>query len=283
MKIGFIDYDLNNYHANKFLSIFGKELAGESLQVVAAWESNPTGEDWCAKNGIKRAASAEEVVAAADAVMIIAPDFIEHHLELARPALESKKPVFLDKQLATQLDDAREIVRIAEKHTTPIMSSTSLRFAVEMEELVKKAPGPYATVMARGFGKWHGYACHTVTPALRLFGTGAKRLVDTGRGGVRMVTLDDGERRCTIEMREAENQDAITPWQFGVLVGNQYEFVTVTQYHEFYVNEMRETIQFFKTGKSPISTREMLMTVAIENLSDESIRCGGKWLDVACE
>lgn len=78
-------------------------------------------------------------------------------------------------------------------------------------------------------------------------------------------------------MLARRTRDAVIPWQFGVLVGNQYEFVTVTKYHEFYVNEMRETIRFFKTRQSPVSTKEMLMTVAVENAADESVEGGGEW------
>jgi hypothetical protein len=280
MKIGFLDHHLNNYHANKFLGLFRKELAGEKIEVVAAFETHPEGEDWCAANGVKRAGSIQEVVDAADYIMAIAPDDVDAHLELARPAIEAKKPVFLDKSLSSELDDAREIVRLAEKHGTPIMTSSSLRFAVEVEELVSRTPGPYETVYTRGLGKWRGYATHTVFPALRLFGSNVKRLIDTGTATARLVTLDDGKRRCTIDVRFADNQDQVANWNFGVLKGDTYDVVTITKYHEFYWNLMKEAVEFFKTGKAPLSTQEMLMAVAVEVLAEESQKRGGEWVEV---
>lgn len=280
MKIGFLDHHLNNYHADKFLGLFRNELAAEKIDVVAAFETHPEGEDWCAKNGVRRAASVDEVVAAADCIMVIAPDNVDAHLALARPALEAKKPVFLDKSLSSSLEDAREIVRLSEQHGAPIMSASSLRFAVELEELVARTPAPYETVYTRGLGVWRGYATHTVCPALRLFGNHVKRLTDTGTPDTRMVTLDNGERRCTIEVRHADNQDAVANWNFGVLKDNVYDTVTITKYHEFYLNLMKEAVQFFKTRKAPLDTNEMLLAVAVEVLADESQKRGGEWVEV---
>ena len=61
MKIGFVDHHLNNFHANKFLELLRGPLAGLGATVTAAWESDPTGEDWCAKHDVPRANSAAAV------------------------------------------------------------------------------------------------------------------------------------------------------------------------------------------------------------------------------
>lgn len=280
MRIGFLDHHLNNYHANKFLSILNGELAAEGAKVVIAYESDAEGEDWCAKNGVKRASSPEEVLAESDAIMNLAPDNPESHLPLAREVLKSGKTMFFDKSLAKSLEDAREIVAVAKKHNAPIMSSSSLRFALEVEELIARSPAPYEAVFGRGFGKWRGYATHTVGPVLRLFGTGVKRVIDTGTAGARMVTLDDGRRRATVELREAENQDEACPWVFGALKGERYEFTGITKYHEFYANLQKEILAFFKSGKAPLSTDEMLLTVAVEAAAEESMKRGGEWIDI---
>ena len=132
----------------------------------------------------------------------------------------------------------------------------------------------------RGFGPLRGYGCHTVAPALRLFGSRAKRLIDTGRNGTRLITLDDGTRRAFIEMHEAENQAEISPWQMGALVGKRYEVVTITKYDEFYANLMKEAVKFFKTRQSPISPEEQLLGVAVECAADDSASKGGAWVDL---
>ena len=228
MKIGFIDHHLNNYHADVFLKLLRGETEGGDAEVALAYECAPAGDDWCAKNGVARAASAAEVVAGSDAVIVLAPDNIGEHLKLSREALASGKPTLIDKMLSTSLEDARAIVALAAKGGTPIMSSSSLRFAVEVEEIAAKAGGRADAVFARGFGKFPGYSIHSIAPALRLLGgRRIRRVIDTGADSVRLVTLDDGVRRTLIEVRESENQQEATPWAVGVLVNGRYE-VSVT-------------------------------------------------------
>ncbi|MGB9693151.1 MAG: hypothetical protein ACPL7D_13400, partial [Candidatus Sumerlaeaceae bacterium] len=70
MRIGFIDHHLANFHADTFVRLLRSGCYG-AVEVVAAYEVKPFGEeDWCAKQGVQRANSAEEVVAESDAVMV---------------------------------------------------------------------------------------------------------------------------------------------------------------------------------------------------------------------
>src|SRR5690606_18794550 len=96
MKIGFLDYKLNNYHMKKFHGLLTGPVGNGRISIVAASELEPTdeGRDWCAQNGIPCLASAEEVIAASDALLVLAPNNPETHLAVARPALASGKPVF---------------------------------------------------------------------------------------------------------------------------------------------------------------------------------------------
>lgn len=170
MRLGFVDHHLNNFHANKFLSLLHGPLAEEGARIEAAWESHPAGEDWCVRNGIPRAGSAAEVAAACDAVMVLAPDNTEAHLELCTQVLPAGKPVVVDKFLAPALDEARAIVRLAEEHGAPIFSASALRFAVELEAALESAEAPPAEAFARGMGDWGGYGVHTLSLLLRALG-----------------------------------------------------------------------------------------------------------------
>jgi predicted dehydrogenase len=280
MKIGFIDHHLNNYHANVFHKLLTGTVGGGEVEIVAAWESNPAGEDWCATFKVPRVESCAGVIDKSDAIVVLAPDSLDAHLELATPALESGKPVLIDKILSTNLADARKIVDLAEKYETPLMSSSSLRFSVELEEALTRVTGPVEAVFSRGFGNWSGYSIHTIAPALRLLGGRVRRVIDTGDAKARIVTVDTGSGRALIEVREAENQQEAAPWQLGMLSGNRYEVVTVRLFEEFYANLMRETVKFFKTGKSPVSTGEMLDSVVVLTAAEESLAQGCKWIEV---
>ena len=286
MKVGFLDHHLNNYHANKFHALLtgevGKEAGG--VEIVAAWESHPEGDDWCAAKGVYRASSAAEVVEKSDAILILAPDNTEVHLALAGEALTSGKPLFFDKALASTLEDSREIIRRAQEHKTPFMSASSLRFSVELEELLGRiGDRPIDGIFSRGFARWRGYSVHTISPAIRLLaGDRVKRVIDTSKGGpARLVTLDTASgRRVYIEVRESENQYEATPWQVGVLVEGRYEVVTVSKFDEFYANLMRQVVRFFQTRQSPVPVEEQIEILAVELAAEESVQKGSQWVDV---
>ncbi len=283
MKVGFIDHHLANYHANKFLSIFREGKAGADIEIVSAYESNPEGdEDWCAKNNVPRASSPAEVIEKSEAILVLAPDNIDAHITLTKDAVQSKKPVFIDKVLAETVEDARTIISTAQSAGTPIMSSSSLRFSVELEQLISLVgDGPHEQVFSRGFGKWRQYAVHTIQPALRLLGGRVKRVIDTGKGTSHVITIENSEgRRAHIDLRLSENQMESTPWQLGLLHHNNYELITVKQFDEFYVNLAKQMVKFFQTRQSPVPVEEMLDQVIVEVSADSSFQNGGQWVDV---
>lgn len=283
MKVGFIDHHLANYHANKFLRIFREGKAGADVEVACAYESHPEGdEDWCGKNNVPRAASPAEVIERSDAILVLAPDNIEAHIELSKDVLQSGKPVFVDKVLAETIDEARIIISSAKAAGSPIMSSSSLRFSVELEQLISLVgEGPHDQVFSRGFGKWRQYAVHTIQPALRLMGGRVKRVIDTGKDTSHVITIENDQgHRAHMDLRLSDNQMESTPWQVGLLHHNNYELITIKQFDEFYVNLAKQMIKFFQTGQSPVPVEEMLDVVIVEVCANNSFINGGQWVDV---
>ncbi|MFA6470695.1 MAG: Gfo/Idh/MocA family oxidoreductase [Candidatus Latescibacterota bacterium] len=62
-------------------------------------------------------------------------------LELARPALEMGKPVFINRPFAGTIADAEELVRLAKAYNAPLMSASTLEFnpvVVEMQKFAKE-------------------------------------------------------------------------------------------------------------------------------------------------
>ncbi len=280
MKIGFVDHHLNNYHANKFLTLLRGPLADLGAEVTSAWESDPTGEDWCAKNGIARAESAAAVARGSDAVIVLAPDNIDAHLSLCRQVLPAGKPTMVDKFLAPTLAEARLIVDDAERHGVRLLSASGLRFAVELGTALSGGEGRPAEAFARGMGEWAGYGVHTLALLFALLGPGVRRLIDTGRDGSACLTLDWGDRRGWVEVRSAENQWEAFPWQFGFRREQRYVTETVKEFDGFYANLMRETVAFFQTGESAVSTAEMVETVAVLEAAARSRAAGGEWVEL---
>lgn len=279
LRIGFVDHHLNNFHANTFLRLLHEDLAAEGARVVAAWESHPTGEDWCAKHGVERKGSIAEVVGAVDAVMVLAPDHLADHLALCEQVLPAGKPTFIDKLLSPSLADAQKIVALAQQHGTPITCSSALRFAVELEAMLPQLGGTPSEAFARGMGEWMGYGVHTVALVVGLMGTGAARVADVGTPSSRFLAIEyaDG-RRATVEVRDSENMWNVFPWTFGAKVDNTYHVETVKDYNGFYRNLMERVVRFFQTGQSPVTAQEALEIVHILDASNRSQQAGGAWV-----
>jgi len=278
-RAGFVDHHLNNFHADKFLSLFRGPLACQEVEIAFAWESDPAGDDWCAQNGVKRLNSPEEVAQAADGVMILAPDNIEEHLKLCRRVFPARKPTFVDKFLAPCLAEAREIVRLSKDNGTPIASSSALRYAVELEAALGQIKETPTEMYARGMGNWGGYGVHTVAMVLRVMGASPKRLIDTGTPTARTITLDYGDgRRAHLDVRTAANEWEVFPWQFGIRAGDRYTCSTIADYDGFYANEMKAVAAFLKSGQPGVPVEEALMMVAILEGASCSQQAGGEWI-----
>jgi len=279
MKIAFIDHHLNNFHSDKFLGLFRNELAGKGIEVTVAWESDPTGDDWCEKNGVKRAASIEEAMQEVDGVIVLAPDNLEEHLALCERVLPFGKPTVIDKFLAPSVKDSDKIIALADKYNTPIHSASSLRYAVELLAALPNIEKPVADVSIRGFGYWMIYGVHTVAMATRLMGPGLKRLIDTGTPTSRIITLDYGHgRKALIECRDGENAPEPFNWRFAAKSGDKYVTGDIADYAGFYQNMIADASDFLLSGKDEMSiveARDLVMVLEGANLSQER---GGVWV-----
>lgn len=279
MRVGFVDHHLNNYHADKFLALLRGPLKDLGAEVTGAWESDPVGEDWCAKNAVPRLGSAREVAEQSDAVIILAPDNIDNHPKLCRDVLPFGKPTAIDKALAFNLADAKEIVELANRHNTPITSSSALAFAVELEEMLPQVTNTPLEVWATGMGEWKNYGLHTLSMVLRIMGPGIKRLIDTGADSSRMVTLDYGDRKAFVMVRWSDNMWEAFPWVLGIRLSHEkFLQTTIRDYDGFYANLMRHVIEFFKTGEGGFLGELAMELVAVLESADRSRALDGSWV-----
>jgi len=124
--------------------------------------------------------SIEEVYEGID-LLFIADCFTEgkDHLELAGPGLKKGIPTFVDKPLAYTLKDAREIVRLAEEHGAPLLSSSLLRLSPDADRFRARFAEiePVVLGVVRGAvgvnGNLQGIF-HVLSLAQNLFGSGVE-------------------------------------------------------------------------------------------------------------
>ncbi|MEK3888785.1 hypothetical protein [Bacillus sp. FSL K6-3431] len=111
-RIGFIDYYLDEWHANNYPAWIKEnaKAAQRNYDVVYAWaevdQPNPNSLDtasWCSQNQVQALSSIEQLVEKSDCIMVLSPDHPEHHERLARLPLMSGKPVYIDKTFSPDL------------------------------------------------------------------------------------------------------------------------------------------------------------------------------------
>jgi len=206
VRIGIVDTDTS--HAVEFarrLNHIGipEEQWVDGVKIVAAWtepsaivpeerhrEYNRILQE---ELGVRFVDSLDELRKSVDAVMVLSQDG-SVHLARTKPFLEAGMAVFVDKPFACSLSDALRMVDIAAKHNAPLFSSSSLRYALEVQKVHEQATQWGKVVAADTFslapthpknpGLFH-YGIHGVETLFALMGKGCRR--------VRCVYHDDGE------------------------------------------------------------------------------------------
>ena len=144
LKVGIVTVEPHGWPWLRVLTKFMRE----EISVTTVWDYDEARARRFAKEyGIPQIAQKlEDMLGEVDAVLIAGgrrPPGEERawginrddHLSLARPFLENGIPVMIDKPLADSVDDAVEIIRLAQANNTPFMSCSANRYAPEVVAL----------------------------------------------------------------------------------------------------------------------------------------------------
>ena len=156
--------------------------------------------------GVKVTLDFDEAIADCDAIMMEIND-PAYHLDYFKRLANLGKPIFLDKPMAANVAESREIMDLARRYGTRVWSGSSLPFSPAIKAAMEKTNGQ-PVVIGSCFGAmgtapagdsliWYGV--HSFEMLQRLMGTGAKlvRSIDTDVSVVTSVDYADGHcGRC---------------------------------------------------------------------------------------
>lgn len=227
------------------------------------------------KLGVEIVDSIEELLTKADFVLLETNDG-KPHLEQALLVMKAGKPMFIDKPVAASLTDTIAIYDAAKKYRVPVFSSSSLRYMENVQDVVKGKIGSVLgadTFSPATVEKTHPdlfwYGIHGVEILFTVMGTGCKQVVRISTNDTDIVvgTWKDG-RIGTFRGTRTGKHD------YG---GTAYGAKGNLSLGPFkgYDNLLVQIINFFRTGKLPVTPEETLEIYAFMEAADQSRRHGG--------
>ena len=277
IKVGFIDYFLDEWHANEYPNLFAQQ--SDNVKVTCAYghiqppmEGKISNEEWAEKKGIELKKTIEDVIADSDCLVVLSPDNPEMHEELCKLPLSSGKRTYVDKTFATSKAEAERIFENADKNNTKCYSSSALFFADEYQNLNTKA---ITSVQTMGSGVFSNYAIHQVEPIVKVMGPGAKRVMCVGTiTPAFVIEYADG--------RQARfSHFTCTPFTMSISYSDKPEHSHLKVESNFFGNCIKSMINFFETGEIPVAHENTIEVIAILEAATKALAKPFEWVELA--
>lgn len=266
-RIGFVDFRLENFHANVYLKAVREDLAPHGFSVAGCLALDEAdGRAWAARNQVPWFADPAELDRHVDCYAVLAPSNPEVHLDLCRMVFPFGKPTYVDKTFAPDLATARRIFALADRHRTPVQTSSALRYTNVQDTL--RAPGaePVLHLVAwGGGGSFAEYAIHPVELAVSCLGPEAESLLRRGTGDHSQLLVNfSGGRTAVINVYTR----AETPFAAVLTTARRTVWVPVDT-SRIFVNLAAAMMDFFESGTPNIDRRESLVIRRILDVADK--------------
>ena len=272
MKVGFIDYYLDEWHANHYPQWL-KEASNGEIEVTIAYAliDSPIGgrttQKWCSDMGIAQAASIEEVIEKSDALVVLSPDNCEMHEQLCQLPLRSGKPTYVDKTFAPDYETAKRIFDIAEASGTPCYSTSALRYAAEYQGIEN-----VQAISSWGPNEFETYAIHQLEPIMMLM-----------RGEPRRVQYLPGEKGYSMAIEFKDGRCATlcgggdAPFAMQIRTENGEKKIEVKS--DMFRYFMQHLVAFFRDPKQIVPHEETLRIMAVRGAGVKAILKPGEWVE----
>jgi hypothetical protein len=209
-----------------------------------------------------------------DAVLIESVD-ARSHLEQAKVVIAAGKPMFIDKPLASTLEDARQIAKLAKDAGVPWFSSSSLRFG-EIGTTMKYPDTLGVTTWGPGPIEEHHhlelawYAIHPIEMLYTLMGMGCEEVTRTYTDGADVVVgrWRGGRIGSVRALRPYGGYGAVVFRAKSVMQSNPK---ASAGYRPLVV----EIVKFFETKQPPVSNEETMEIFEFLDAAQRSKEAGG--------
>lgn len=225
-----------------------------------------------------------EALAGLDAYFLESVDG-DQHLEQFKVLAEFGKPVYIDKPLACNYADARAIVELARAKNVPLMSCSSIRYALGIADLLTAEDTEVFACQAFGpmnlledYRDYFWYGIHSTEIVFAMLGKGLEsvQVLPTEHADLLIGRWKDGKFGSILGNRNGV-------WTFGcTTTTNKDQRPTVASGQvPYYAMLLKKVIPFFRSGESPIDVEETLEVIAFLECASRSRKAGGALVKVA--
>jgi len=291
IKVGLVDFDtshvvaftqrLNHIDIDEEQWVEGaKVIIGCPGESKISPERIPGFTEKLKEYGVELVDKPEEMIGKIDAVMVESVDGSVHY-ERALPFIEAGIPTFIDKPFTCSLDEAKKLAELASEKGVPLFSSSSLRYALEVQE-VKAKGEEYGDVVGvdayspapqhpRNPGLFH-YGIHGVETLYALMGPGCEYVTCISDEGTDVVVghWEDGKVGTVRGIRKGASGYGFSAFCQNRILHSQIN--TAYIYREL----LKRVVEMFQTGKPPIDISESLEIVAFIEAALKSSQKGGE-------
>jgi len=257
-RIGYVDYNLENFHANKYLELLRGPMADRGFEVSACtgMVEEPS-RAWAEENGIPYVDAAGDMADRVDYMMVLAPSNPEVHLDLAKETLPLGKPTYIDKTFAPDLATAERIFALADDLLVPVITSSALRFADEVNAYVEEVGQENLLHMQAwgGGGSFGEYAIHPLEMVISAMGPEVVRMMRLGDEEKSQLDLVfSGGRTASIYVYTKTR----CPFQAMMTTREETTYLPI-QSGTYFDNLLDHILTFYAAGEETIDRRESLV------------------------
>jgi hypothetical protein len=244
-----------------------EERQGKYIEQLRAW-------------GVKIVENEKELMSNVDVVMVESVDG-NMHVEHATPYIKKGMRVWIDKPFASTYKDAKKLAKLAAKFNAPMMSASSLRFALEVQKLHEDAANTGKVVMAWAYTP--SKPLNEVAGLMNYGIHGVETLFGILHGGCQSVSC----------LASPSGEMAVGKWtedRLGTVVGlnkgaGGFGFAASCEKklvaspidsRYIYRELLKQVAKFFETGVSPVPVEESVETIGFIEKALVSAKKAGK-------
>lgn len=275
-RIGFVDDDLNNFHANTYLDTIQGPLAARNWVVSGATAlQQAAGAKWAEAKRVEYFASVDQLVETVDAVCILAPSTPATHLGLCEAVLPHGKPTFVDKTFAPDTATARKIFDLSARYSAPIQTTSALR-TTDVQAAVRGLSGQLqAMAISAGGASFEEYGIHPVELAVSCLGADVQRMTGIGQSPHLAFLIEwTGGRTATIQFNAASH----IPFSAMLSTDDTVQYVAVDD-KTLFVDAAAAILDFFDAGRPQVPREETMAVLKILESAPDALTSRG-WIDL---